>query len=97
MKIQKTGPLSLTVTTDRVQTVSVTTIEDTKTGPLSLTVTTDRVQTVSVTTIEDTKTGPPSLTVTTVRVQTVRSCFFLLPHLAKGHVSFCHHLTSVVC
>ena len=51
----KTGPLSLTVTTDRVQTVSVTTIEDTKTGPLSLTVTTDRVQTVSVTTIEDTK------------------------------------------
>jgi hypothetical protein len=54
--------LSLTVTTDRVQTVSVTTIEDTKTGPLSLTVTTDRVQTVSVTTIEDTKTGPLSLT-----------------------------------
>jgi hypothetical protein len=48
--------LSLTVTTDRVHTVSVTTIEDTKTGPLSLTVTTDRVHTVSVTTIEDTKT-----------------------------------------
>ena len=44
----KTGPLSLTVTTDRVQTVSVTTIEDTKTGPLSLTVTTDRVQTEEV-------------------------------------------------
>jgi hypothetical protein len=49
--------------TDRVHTVSVTTIEDTKTGPLSLTVTTDRVHTVSVTTIEDTKTEPLSMVV----------------------------------
>jgi hypothetical protein len=49
--------LFLYVTSDRVHTVSVTTIEDTKTGPLSLTVTTDRVHTVSITTIEDTKTG----------------------------------------
>jgi hypothetical protein len=37
------------------------------------------------------------LTGTTIEVSIGVSVIFFLAHLAKGNVSFCHHLVSGVC
>jgi hypothetical protein len=44
----------------------------------------------------DTPTGPSTMVSVTQQIL-IFTIYILLAHLAKGKVSFCHHLASVVC